>query len=273
MRVNARRTTVPKPIRALGFLLEQHGAPKASNCPAMSHTLYATFANPEDAEKAAGALLDHGVRGEDLSVVRRDGEGYTAATAPTTTASNVVADPLAVTVSEQNPSPVGSVYGVPPDPVDRTAARVDLANGEMRDEDAEDVAKHGITTTTPGDVGAGAIKGSLVGAGIGAVAALAVLIVPGVGLVLGAGALASALGGIAATAGAGAAAGALVGYLKDMGVDDQVATEYGKTVESGGAVLAVTVPSGEVGEAEAEAVLSKYGATNVNRYASRGYAA
>ncbi len=221
----------------------------------MSHTLYATFARPEDAEKAAGALLDHGARAEDLSVVREPGEGFTAVTEPKATASNVaIAANEDVTVV---PAPTGSVY------------RTETA----RTSDIEDVAEHGITTTTAGDAGAGAIQGTIIGVGLGAVVAIASLIVPGVGFVLGAGALASAIGGIAATAGAGAAAGAIVGYLKDMGVDDQVASEYGQTVESGGAVLAVNVPSGELDEAVAEAILGKYAATNVNRYAARGYVA
>lgn len=218
----------------------------------MSHTLYATFARPEDAEKAAGALLDHGARAEDLSVVRNPSEGFSSVTEPRTTASNVsITDGDDVTATP--------------------AASTEVAG--PRTEKIEDVAEHGITTTTAGDAGAAAVQGTIIGAGVGAVIAIASLIVPGVGFVLGAGALASAIGGIAATAGAGAAAGAIVGYLKDMGVDDQVATEYGQTVESGGAVLAVNVPTGNVDEAAAESILSKYAATNVNRYASRGYVA
>ncbi len=200
----------------------------------MSHTLYATFANPEAAERAAGALLDRGVRAEDLSVVRQGDD----APPPRATASNVVAAP-------------GSVHGAEPnfdiDPDDRP-----------------------VTTD---EVKADATKGALVGAGIGTLAALAAMVVPGVGLVIGAGALAAALGGIAATAGAGAAAGAIVGYLKDMGVDEDDATHYGQAIESGGAVLAVTVPSGEVGEETANEILGEHAATNVNRYAARGYVA
>jgi hypothetical protein len=223
----------------------------------MSNTLYATFSNPEAAEKAAGALLDHGVRPEDLSVVRKHHDGFTPVTSPTATASDV----LLTSGSPIEPGVTGSIYGTEP-----VVAR-------REESDIEDVAKHGITTTTAGDAGAGAVKGSLVGAGIGAIAVLAALIVPGVGIVLGAGALASALGGVIASAGAGAAAGAIVGYLKDMGVDDQLATEYGETIEEGGAILAVSVPSGEVDEAEVSAVLNKYAATNVNRYESRTYVA
>lgn len=233
----------------------------------MSHTLYATFARPEEAERAAGALLDHGVRAEDLSVVKQPGYGENLASEPKTTASNVVQDPNAV---EAAPVPTGSVYGVPTDPADLTAERSTLANGEAT---ADEIAKNGLTTTTVGDAGAGAVQGTIIGVGLGAIAAIASLIIPGVGIVLGAGALASALGGVAATAGAGAAAGAVVGYLKDMGVDDHTAGDYGRAIEDGGAVLAVALPSGDVDEEVAKAILNKYAATNVNRYASRGYVA
>ncbi|RYG21608.1 hypothetical protein EON82_18515 [bacterium] len=242
----------------------------------MSNTIYATFANPEDAERAAGALLDHGVRPEDLSVVRRHHDGFTPMTEPTASASNVPLDTDVVAVGTKplTPPPVeGSVYGAIPDSADSTVRTPVTAEVYDTEDDVEETAKHGITTTTAADASAGAVKGGLVGAGIGAIAAIAALIVPGVGLVMGAGALAAALGGIAATAGAGAAAGAIVGYLKDMGVDEQVATTYSEAVEGGGAILAVTVPSGNVDEAEATAVLNKYAATNVNRYASRGYVA
>lgn len=231
----------------------------------MSNTIYATFSNPEEAEKAAGALLDHGVRPEDLSVVRKHADGFTPVTAPHTTASNV----LLSNEAPLEPAISGSVYGT--DPADATAARAEVM--EREDEDIDDVAKYGITTTTGGDAGAGAVKGTIVGAGLGAIAALAALVVPGVGIVLGVGAVASALGGVIASAGAGAAAGAIVGYLKDMGVDDQLASEYGDTIDEGGAILAVSVPSGKVEEPEITAVLNKYAATNINRYASRTYVA
>ncbi len=224
----------------------------------MSETLYATFSLPKEAEKAAGALLDRGVRAEDLSVVKTPGPGESIGTAPSAVASNVVHSPgLPSTES----GPIGSVYGVTPEPLEDAGQRA------VEFEETKDDA------TATEDAKSGAIKGSMIGAGLGAVAVLAAFIVPGVGIVLGAGALASAIAGVAATAGAGAAAGAIVGYLKDMGVDEEVAGEYGEAIQQGGAVLAVTLPSGEVDKEEAAALLREHGATNVNHYASRGYAA
>ncbi|HSI72238.1 MAG TPA: hypothetical protein VK934_03605 [Fimbriimonas sp.] len=140
----------------------------------------------------------------------------------------------------------------------------------------EAAAKQGISTTTSADAGAGAIKGAGWGLGVGALAALASLIIPGVGIVLGGGALAAALGGVAAATGAGAAAGAVTGYLKDQGVDHHVAADYDRTIQSGGALVAVNAPSGDCSREQIMDILSKYGASNVNAYdvrSSGGYVA
>jgi hypothetical protein len=132
---------------------------------------------------------------------------------------------------------------------------------------AERAAKHGISTTTGADAGAAAITGGAWGLGLGAVAALASLLIPGVGIVVGGGALATAIAGMVATTGGGAVVGAVTGYLKDQGVEEHVAQKYGETVTAGGAILAVNVPSGDVDEPLARQMLEKYGAANVNSYA------
>lgn len=213
----------------------------------MSHTLYATFARPEDAEKAAGALLERGARAEDLSVIRRPGEGFSGVTEPKATASNV-------TIADMD-----DVTEIP------ATASATVANTET---------PHEISASpAAADTKSAAVQGSIIGAGLGAVIAIASLIVPGVGFVLGAGALASAIAGMVATAGMGAAAGAIVGYLKDLGVDEETAAEYGRAVESGGAVLALSVPSAGLDERTAETILNEYDAETVNRYASRNAAA
>jgi hypothetical protein len=317
----------------------------------MSNTIYATFIDPSHAERATGALLDHGVLNQDISVVsshsgipetgvtsgvsdwrtenstnrRYDSEGNPsfandgendmknaadAGAGYVASAGNYVAE-----YGDRAAAGIANVVGADraaagfSAAADRRDTKGDIdqrnANREWDDavdnsnvdavannrisgynndinrpdvitdstRDTEDQAKSGISTTTPGDAGAGAIKGAGWGLGVGAIAALASLIVPGVGLVLGGGALAAALGAVAASTGAGAAAGAVAGYLKDQGVDDVVANEYETTVTGGGAVVAVTVPSGSCSEAEAREVLTKYGATNINAYAPRGSSA
>lgn len=119
-------------------------------------------------------------------------------------------------------------------------------------------ASDGITLTTPKDAAAGAVKGVGVGLGLGVLAALATIVVPGVGIVVGGGVLASALGATAAAGAAGAVAGAVVGYLKDQGVDDSLAYEVQGDFERGGALVSVSTPSGEASVEDIEAIMSKY---------------
>lgn len=139
----------------------------------------------------------------------------------------------------------------------------DPAAVEIRDGNetqAEAVAKHGLTTTTGADAAMGAAKGLTFGMGLGVLGALATLFVPGVGWVVGGGALATI---IASTAAAGTVTGGVVGYLKDQGMGDEVAATYQSRIVAGGAVLSLQVPTGDISEIEAESLLIKYGAEGV----------
>ena len=133
-----------------------------------------------------------------------------------------------------------------------------LPPGSGHDSNIEE-PKHGISTTTGSDAAAGATMGAEVGLGLGALAALAAVTLPGIGIVLGGGALATALAGAAATAGGGAIAGGVTGYLKDQGMSEDFANRTHEYVGSGGAVVAISVPSGDVDSALASTILSKYG--------------
>lgn len=124
-------------------------------------------------------------------------------------------------------------------------------------------AERGITVTTGEDAAAGAAKGAGIGLGVGAVAALVSVLVPGVGLVLGGGALATALAGTAATTAAGAIAGGVTGYLKDQGVPEDQATKFSGHIERGGAIVSISVPSGELDYNTAQALFAKYAETDV----------
>lgn len=201
----------------------------------MTNTLYASFSTTSDAERAAGALLDHGVRQEDISFVAN--ESY-----------------------RQPASSVDSPQGVVTysDPTDVSAIKE--AN------EAEAAAKSGISTTTSQDVMAGAAKGVGIGAAVGVAAALAAVFLPGIGWALGGGALATALAGAAATTAAGAAAGGVYGFLKDQGLPDEVVSSYTDTLVQGGAILAVTCPSNDVDQGTIQGILAKYNATNVNHF-------
>ncbi len=238
----------------------------------MSH-LYASFADASLAEKAAGALLDYGVRQEDLSLVAHDDYGTTRQTYGAETAGTEYSEYPVAPVGMMGAG-IGSGIALP-----GTIGAYDTAvaaSGDMNPLDqggpdspasnADLSAKQGLSTTTPEDAGEGAVKGTGIGLGLGILASLAALAVPGFGLVLGGGALAAAIGATALTAGAGAIAGGVTGYLKEQGVPGEAAERYHGTVAGGGAVLSINLPSGQVDQATAQQVLSKYGAADVNAY-------
>lgn len=179
----------------------------------MRATMYASFTTGESAERAIGALLDHGVSANDVSVVFH--ENFRG-------------------------------FGTPPNFDNIQKIR--------------DTAETGITTTTGPDAAAGAAKGAGIGLGIGALAALAMVFIPGIGIVLGGGALATALGGVAGATAAGAVAGGAAGFLKDQGIPEPQIKKYEETFSQGGAIVSVLVPSNDISGATVESVLSKYGA-------------
>ena len=198
-------------------------------------TLYASFADAALAEKAAGALLDHGARNEDISIV---------ASEPSKEVREEVRE--------------DGVY-------DRThTTYIDHSTGAG--DSTEHAAKQGISTTTAGDATAGAAKGAGIGLGVGVAAALASILIPGFGLVAGGGALATAIAGAVGATAAGAVAGGVHGYLKDQGVPDEVAVDYDRAVKNGGAVMAVAVPTDKLGELEVREILAKYQASNISTF-------
>lgn len=175
----------------------------------MSETIYARFDDYKLAEKAVGAMLDHGLDKEDVTLMM----------------------------------PGGSIQ-----------------SGAEHDAHA----KQGITTTTGADATSGAAKGAGVGAILGALGALAALTIPGFGVVIGGGALATALSTAVGTAVAGAVAGGMTGFLQDQGIDEPVARKYEDALKNGGAVLALNLPSDKLTRADADAILTKYGVAEVN---------
>jgi hypothetical protein len=158
----------------------------------------------------------------------------------------------------------GALLDYEMDEEDLSVVRADIDEDQWRSyeegEEVEDDAKGGITTTTGKDAGSGAGKGALAGLLAGALAGLAMLWVPPFGLVLGGGALAQALGAAAGATAGGAIAGGVTGYLKDQGVPPEKVDEFEDNLKSGGAVIEIAVPSGEVDAATAHEILAKYDA-------------
>jgi len=100
-----------------------------------------------------------------------------------------------------------------------------------------DAVSGGMITDAEGTKDAkGAIEGAAAGAAIGAgFGALVTLLIPGVGPVLAAGILTTALG----YAGAGAAIGGIYGAMKGLGVSEEEAQRYEQQFNAGKAIVAV----------------------------------
>jgi len=259
----------------------------------LSNTIYATFQDAAAAERAVGALLDHGVRKEDVSVVSSHDPKILRPLDPSNAeigyepifgyspSIGSVGVPMIYTDVPGGAAPSESL--IDPEtqnftsrenvkPVnDNTESAGDDATGRDTAIETEDVAKYGITVTTGADAEEGAKKGAAWGAGLGIVAGLTALVVPGVGLVYGGGALAIAIAAAAGSTVAGAAAGALTGYLVDQGVATPVAERYGDAPKDGGALVAVTVPSGMVLGEHVDFLLRKYEATHISTVSPKGY--
>lgn len=218
-------------------------------------TLYATFEDAADAERAAGALFDHGIARSDLTITSKhqlrtssisredesallsgENEGW-----PPRTAANLTADRIAVQAGEE------------------------LAYARYEEADrAERSAKSGITITTPRDAAAGALKGSIIGLLLGVV----------VGLIRVSPAHFALVNTIAFGVGAGAVVGAATGSLKDQGMrrigltppgGSAAAAESANSKAPGRPVLlAAHLASSKLIEAAARRLALKYRASSVD---------
>ncbi len=176
-------------------------------------TIYALFQDVADAERAIGALQDHGVPAANIGVAaRRPAEEDEAGRIRT--GFTRLTDDQTVRQGEPEVAYEAQPGTLPPAAIANTAMPL---TGVDTPQNVAAVGKEGITTTTPQDAAAGAAVGSGVGLVAGLLAAAAALMIPGVGLVLGGGALAAALGAAAATTAAGAAVGGVTGYLHRHG--------------------------------------------------------
>lgn len=107
-------------------------------------------------------------------------------------------------------------------------------------------------------VGTGATLGTVLGGGVGLLAGLGLLAIPGVGPVVAAGWLVATLTG----AGLGAAAGGLTGSLTDAGLSESDAHAYSEGVRRGGTVLSVRADDAH--SAQVIAILEEHGAVDLD---------
>ena len=128
-------------------------------------------------------------------------------------------------------------------------------------EEVEKDAATGITTTTAEDFSKGAVIGGAAGMGLGVLAGLAILFVPGLGLVAGGGALATAIAATATTGAAGALVGGLAGYMRDMGVEGEVPDYFEQDYADDYIIVAVTPRADGLTTTEIANLADKYHAT------------
>jgi hypothetical protein len=114
----------------------------------------------------------------------------------------------------------------------------------------------GRTTTAETAGGAGAVLGTVAGGGVGLLAGIGALAIPGVGPVVAAGWLVATVTG----AGIGAAAGGLVGALTGAGVSKEEAHVYAEGVRGGGSLVTVRVDDADA--ARAEEIMGRHGAVD-----------
>lgn len=110
--------------------------------------------------------------------------------------------------------------------------------------------------------GAGAIGGTAVGGLAGLLVGIGALAIPGIGPVIAAGTLGTALATTAAGAGIGAAAGGLIGALVGLGIPEGDAQFYAEGVKRGGVL--VTVQAGDDRASEALNILRQANAVDVD---------
>ena len=109
--------------------------------------------------------------------------------------------------------------------------------------------------------GTGALLGGLTGGALGWLVGIGALLIPGIGPIVAAGALATTLGGAAI----GAAAGGLLGALVSLGIPEEDAQGYEASVRQGSILLTVTSGSDEQAQA-ARAIFDQQGGGSVRAY-------
>jgi hypothetical protein len=122
------------------------------------------------------------------------------------------------------------------------------------------------TDTGVGGAATGAMTGGALGGLAGLLIGIGAITVPGIGPVLAAGPLGTALATTLVGAGIGAATGGIIGALVDAGVPEEEARLYQTGVERGGVLVTARVPAGQ--EQAALDVLNANGARDINRDAT-----
>jgi hypothetical protein len=218
----------------------------------------ASFLVPADAERAIGALLDHGVPAGRISVASAGREPEDEGEDELLPGEDARQTPRYA----RHDGFVMVQTDDPPTPGDMNAATEARRGGASAlshpDSPIAAQGERGLTTTTAADAAAGAARGSVLGIGVGLLAGAAALTVPGVGLVLAAGPLWTALAGLVGATVAGTAAGGLTGYLVDQGMPAALAAEHAAAFHRGSVLVTAHLGPHDSATAVAD-LFAKYG--------------
>jgi uncharacterized protein (TIGR02271 family) len=131
----------------------------------------------------------------------------------------------------------------------------------------DSAGKYKDHTSGSGAVGSGATggagTGAAIGGGLGLIAGLAALAIPGVGPVVAVGPIAAALTG----AGVGAAAGGIIGGLRHMGMSHKEAHYYAEGIRRGGVLVSVETDDDEMANRAAD-IMDDHGAEDIEQRAA-----
>lgn len=160
---------------------------------------------------------------------------------------------------------------------DAHSAVSELTNAGFTSDDISIVANNSSGQSTNYDAdtgseaaegaGAGAVGGAVLGGLGGLLVGLGALAIPGVGPVIAAGTLATALGTTAVGAGLGAAAGGLVGALVGAGIPEEDANIYAEGVRRGGALVTVQAATDSDADRAAD-ILDRYNVVDIDERGS-----
>lgn len=220
--------------------------------------IYALFPDIADAERAIGAVKDHGVPSDAIGVAaRRPAEQDEAARVRTDFTR--ISDQSGVSQGEPEATYTARPGAPAPAAITSTIAPTSTADTS---ENVAAVGKEGITTTTAQDAGAGASVGAGIGLVAGILLAAAALTIPGVGIIIGGGALAAGFGAAAATTAAGAIAGGVTGYLRDMGMPEHAAEHVADRINEGDYLVTIDVNADQYDDLKL--LLEKYHAVGID---------
>lgn len=225
-------------------------------------TIFALFQTVADAERAIGALEDRGVAAADIGVVSRR-----ASEIDETTPVRSGFERKTVIETPQGEDPIVEYQPTPTTTPSAVIGGTTLPTSSVDTvNNVETVGKSGLTTTTGQDAAAGAAIGTGAGLITGLLAAAAALTIPGFGIILAGGALATAATAALATTAAGAAIGGVTGYLRDMGMGQAASSVYHDRIVEGDYLVSVAVES--VDYDDVKRILSKYNAAGIDVTAS-----